>query len=363
MTPPAVINRTPVEVQAAIVREVLAEAHPKLALGNIAHRHRMTMDDLQTLLRHAGYPDRSAMTREVQRLEQRAQADVAVVDEGPDYGDQDAPETSDYPTSARGLSHVSVSALHANPDNVRERLGSYDELQELSESIAEIGLLQPIIARENDGRLTVVAGHRRLAAVRMLGWQRVEVIVRPPMRPDDVVAAMLVENGQRRDLDPIEEARGLLRLQVQMAGEHPDGKTPSHGQLAKKIGRTQVHVSGRLALLDLDPAVQEELRAGQITLGAAIAKGRRDSGRVKPGAVGKKSAQHLSPHHELAGRAQARCRAAGHKAKGSASVGGIACGKCWESVIRADERRSLQERSASTGSCVLCDVPLTSEGA
>lgn len=362
MTPPAVTTRTPVEVQAAIVREVLAEAHPKLALGNIAHRHRMTMDDLQTILRNAGYPDRDAMGREVQRLEQRAQADDAGIPAVPEVPNVTGPPivhddtAGEWPRSALGLSHVPLSALHADPDNVRERLGSYDELAELAESIAELGLLQPIIAREDGGR-------RRLAAVRMLGWQRVEVIIRPPMRPDDVVAAMLVENGQRRDLDPIEEARGLLRLQVQMASEHPDGKTPSHGQLAKKIGRTQVHVSGRLALLDLDPAVQEELRAGQITLGAAIAKGRRDSGRVKPGAVGKKSAQHLSPHHELAGRAQARCRAAGHKAKGSASVGGIACGKCWESVICADERRSLQERSASTGSCVLCDVPLTSEGA
>lgn len=355
MTPPAVTTRTPVEVQAAIVREVLAEAHPKLALGNIAHRHRMTMDDLQTILRHAGYPDRDAMTREVSRLEARAQADAAGIP---------AAEPGQMPallTSPRGLCEVPVGQLHADPDNIRDRLGG-DDLEELAESIAELGLLQPIIAREDHGRWTVVAGHRRLAAVKMLGWQRVEVIIRPPMRPDDVVAAMLVENGQRRDLDPIEEARGLLRLQVQLAAEHPDDRAPSHATLAKKIGRTQVYVSGRLALLDLDPAVQEELRAGQITLGAAIAKGRRDSGRVKPGAVGKKSAQHLSPHHELSSRAEARCRAAGHKAKGAASVGGVACGKCWESVIRADERRTLQEASARRGACVVCDMPLTSDG-
>jgi ParB family chromosome partitioning protein len=88
----------------------------------------------------------------------------------------------------------------------------------------------------------------------------------------------------------------------------------------------------------------------------AVEKARVDSGRVKPGKPKKKSAAHLAFTHPLARNAKARCQRLGHKKGGSASVGGIACGECWESVIRADEREHLNQVSNERGRCVLCDV-------
>lgn len=333
-----VLDTVPAGAQAKILKAILAAQHPRLALGTIALNHNLTIDELQTIARHHGYPDRDIMARAVRDLLEPHPAQPAT---------ETPAAVVDAPT---GLLNVHVKDLHGDPNNIRDNIG---DITELADSIVAVGLLQPIVARREGNRLVVVAGHRRLAAVRQLGWDNVEVIVRPPMAPDDVLAAMIIENSQRVDLDPIEEARGLARLAA-------DLDLTSHAAIGRKIGRTQVHVSGRLALLNLTPQEQEQVRAGQLGLGAAIAKARVDAGRIRPGAKGKKSSQHLSVHHELATRAQARCTQLNHKRNGSASVGGIACGACWESVIRADERASLHARSASIGSCVLCDTVLTS---
>ncbi len=244
------------------------------------------------------------------------------------------------------LVDVLVANLHPDPNNPREDVG---DVTELAKSMAAAGLLQPIIARRDTetGRLVVVAGHRRLAAAQMLKWSRVPTIVRRDMAPDRVLAAMLIENGQRAGLDPIEEARALARLR----GDH--GMT-SHADLALFIGRTQVHVSGRLALLALTPDEQEQVRTGQMNLGDGIRRGRLSSGRVRePGTTGH---PHLSIDNELATRVKARCRRLKHKAGGRNSVGGVGCGECWESVIRADERERLNAESNRRGRCVLCDV-------
>lgn len=333
---PSVLETVPPETQEKLLRVVLANPHPKLALGSIASNHQLTMDQLRTILNHHGYPDTDRMRRAIEQL--------AVANATPT-----PPQAA---TAGPVMRRAKVTDLHADPDNLRS---DTSDITELAESIVAIGLLQPIVAREHGGRLVVVAGHRRLAAIRKIGWEHVDVIVRPPMRPDEVIAAMLIENGQRKDLDPIEEARGLARLAV-------DAGLDTQQQIAARIGRTQMYVSNRLALLALTPEEQEQVRSGELSIGAATEKARINSGRVKPTAKGKKSAQHLSVHHELGTRAQARCTAKGHKRNGAASVGGIACGECWESVIRADERASLHTRSASIGSCVLCDTVLTKTG-
>lgn len=334
---PTVLETVPVETQEKLLRVVLANPHPKLALGSIAANHQLTMDQLRTILNHHGYPDVGKMRRSIEQL---AIAAAAPADE---------PTDTAVVAQRPGMRRVKVTDLHADADNLR---GDVGDITELAESIVAVGLLQPIVVREHGGRLVVVAGHRRLAAIRKIGWEHVDVIVRPPMRPDEVIAAMLIENGQRKDLDPIEEARGLARLAV-------DAGLETQQQIASRIGRTQMYVSNRLALLALTPEEQEQVRSGELSIGAATEKARINSGRVKPTARGKKSAQHLSVHHELGTRAQARCTAKGHKRNGAASVGGIACGECWESVIRADERASLHTRSARLGSCVLCDTVLT----
>ena len=241
------------------------------------------------------------------------------------------------------LQQTPLARLKVDPANPRENVG---DVTELAASMREVGLLQPIVARRTaGGQLYVVAGHRRLAAARSLGWKSVPVVVRRDMRSDEVLAAMLIENGQRKDLDPIEEARGLSRLKGQAGG-------CSDAELARRVGRHQTHVSARLRLLALSAEDQEAVRRGEMKLVEATAKGRLNSGRVAPP---RPNAAYFSAGHELAPKAKARCRRLHTRVV--TLPGGIACGDCWSSVLRADERESLHQRSGATGKCALCDTP------
>lgn len=245
-----------------------------------------------------------------------------------------------------GLAAIPVGQLRPSPNNIREKLTG---IEELALSIREAGLIQPLVVQRIPGHTSyqIVAGHRRYAAILRLDWTKVPCIIRRDMLPDEELLAMLVENGQRAGLDPIEEARALAKLKATGL---------SDAEVGRKIGRPQNYVSSRLVLLSLPLEEQEQLRAGGITVGAATQAARIESGRTRAGAKGKKSPQHFSLHHDLGTRARARCQRLGHKAKGGASVGGIACGACWESVIRADERDHLNKLSSDRGRCVLCDV-------
>lgn len=245
-----------------------------------------------------------------------------------------------------GFAMVALDELHPSPANPRDRLTDIDEL---AASIKELGLIQPIIAQRIPGHdgLQIVAGHRRHAAALRAGLTEVPVVIRRDLLPDEELLTMLVENGQRAGLDPIEEARAMRRLKTMGL---------SNSDIARKVGRSALHVGNRLALLSLPIEEQEQVRAGNTSIAAATAKARVDAGTARPTAKGKKSAQHLDLNHDLGSRARARCQRLTHKSKGAASVGGIACGECWESVIRADERQHLHDQSNARGRCVLCDV-------
>lgn len=389
--------------QRIAVLEQLADLTP---LDTVAAAHGIPASELQIVVAHYGYPDPVRMHHALAMLRfRRAQenknegeaAAPASSDDSPppaaapagpalaaappplaqedvlgevsgtcDWGDCDVDAVATRWSPAHGA-HLPVCAAHRAPPagdasprllvmplrelvtdagNVREKTG---DVSELAASMAQVGLLQPVVARRDaSGRLVVVAGHRRVAAARLLAWATVDVVVRADMRPDEVLAAMLVENGHRRDLDPIEEARGLRRLKAQL-GECADR------ELAARVGRTQVHVSARLALLSLPPEQQDLIRAGRMTLADGVRAGRARSGRVRPsGATG---SPHLGSTHPLAARVRARCSRLQHRWKGRNSVGGVGCGDCWEQVIRADELDRLHAHSATRGSCALCDTP------
>ncbi|MBZ5736465.1 ParB/RepB/Spo0J family partition protein [Nocardioides sp. TRM66260-LWL] len=262
---------------------------------------------------------------------------------------------ADHPdnvTALTGMAAIPVAQVRPSPNNIRENLTGIDEL---ALSIRENGLIQPLVVQRIPGEpgFQIVAGHRRYAAILRLDWPKVPCIIRRDMLPDEELLAMLVENGQRAGLDPIEEARALKRLKATGL---------SDAEVGRKVGRNQAYVSNRLVLLALPVEEQEQLRAGGITVGAATEAARIESGRTRPGAKGKKSSQHFSLHHALGTRARARCQRLGHKAKGAASVGGIACGECWESVVRADERQHLHDVSAAQDKCVLCGVEHDPDG-
>ena len=140
-------------------------------------------------------------------------------------------------------------------------------LYELAESIKVQGILQPILVRQlqdgaNQGKYEIIAGERRFRAARLAGLESVPVLVRDV--PNEAAAAMaLIENIQREDLNPLEEAQGLQRLVKEF------GLT--HEQAAQAVGRSRSAASNLLRLLNLAEPVQTMLMAGDLDMGHARA--------------------------------------------------------------------------------------------
>ena len=140
-------------------------------------------------------------------------------------------------------------------------------LYELAESIKAQGIMQPILVRklsqgENAGKYEIIAGERRFRAARIAGLAEVPVLVREV--PDEAAAAMaLIENIQREDLNPLEEAQGIKRL--------TDDFGLTHEQAAQAVGKSRSAASNLLRLLNLTEPVQTMLMAGDIDMGHARA--------------------------------------------------------------------------------------------
>ncbi len=136
-------------------------------------------------------------------------------------------------------------------------------LYELAESIKAQGVMQPILVRPvGAGRYEIIAGERRTRAAKLAGLDEVPVLVKDV--PDEAAAAMaLIENIQREDLNPLEEAQGLKRL--------TDEFGLTHEQAAQAVGRSRSAASNLLRLLNLTEPVQQLLMAGDIDMGHARA--------------------------------------------------------------------------------------------
>jgi ParB family chromosome partitioning protein len=138
-----------------------------------------------------------------------------------------------------------------------------DKLAELAESIKAQGVIQPIVVREMPGRTyEIIAGERRWRASRLAGLTEVPVVVRSV---DDrtMVAMALIENIQREDLNPLEEAQALQRLIDEFA--------LTHAQAAEAVGRSRAAVSNMLRLLELPPAIRALLESRRLEMGHARA--------------------------------------------------------------------------------------------
>jgi ParB family chromosome partitioning protein len=137
---------------------------------------------------------------------------------------------------------------------------SAETLRELADSIKEQGIVQPLIVREQNGYLELIAGERRWRAAQLLGLSEVPVIVR---EADDrvVLELALIENLQRENLNPMEEAQGYAQLiqQFQLKQE----------EVASKVGKSRAAVANSLRLLKLALAIQDLIRHGQLSVGHA----------------------------------------------------------------------------------------------
>ncbi|MHB8947870.1 MAG: ParB/RepB/Spo0J family partition protein [Rhodoferax sp.] len=140
-------------------------------------------------------------------------------------------------------------------------------LYELAESIKAQGIMQPILVRQlmdgvNQAKYEIIAGERRFRAAKLAGLDRVPVLVRD-VANEDAAAMALIENIQREDLNPLEEAQGLQRLVKEF------GRT--HEQAAQAVGRSRSAASNLLRLLNLADPVQTMLMAGDLDMGHARA--------------------------------------------------------------------------------------------
>ena len=178
---------------------------------------------------------------------------------------EDAPETASYAES--GLpSQLKLDQMVAGMYQPRTRMDE-GALYELAESIKAQGIMQPILVRqlkdgEHAGKYEIIAGERRFRASRLAGLESVPVLVRDV--PNEAAAAMaLIENIQREDLNPLEEAQGLQRLIKEF------GLT--HEAAAQAVGRSRSAGSNLLRLLNLAEPVQTMLMAGDLDMGHARA--------------------------------------------------------------------------------------------
>jgi ParB family chromosome partitioning protein len=135
-----------------------------------------------------------------------------------------------------------------------------DQLQELVESIRERGIIQPLIVRKVDGKFELIAGERRWRAARELGLVEAPAIIREAT-DRDVLELALIENLQREDLNPIEEATAYAKLSRDFGLTQED--------ISKRVSKSRASIANAIRLLDLAPDVQSLLKHGRISVGHA----------------------------------------------------------------------------------------------
>lgn len=161
----------------------------------------------------------------------------------------------------RGLRSVPISKVVSNRNQPRK---SFDEgkIDELAISIEENGLIQPIVVRERGDNFEVVVGERRLRAARRAGIKEIPVIVKD-YSEDKLLELALIENIQREDLNPIEEALAYRMI--------IDRETITQEELSRRIGKSRSYVANMLRLLELPEEIMEHVSRGTLSVGQAKA--------------------------------------------------------------------------------------------
>ncbi|MQN02006.1 MAG: ParB/RepB/Spo0J family partition protein [Lachnospiraceae bacterium] len=156
---------------------------------------------------------------------------------------------------------VDINKVEPNKEQPR-KIFNEDALQELSDSIKQYGIIQPLLVRKKDDYYEIIAGERRWRAAKKAGLKKVPVVIRD-MSEQEVTEVSLIENIQREDLNPIEEAQAYKRLLEEF--------NLKQDEVAEKVSKSRVAVTNSLRLLKLDKRVQDMLVEEMITPGHARA--------------------------------------------------------------------------------------------
>jgi ParB family chromosome partitioning protein len=164
-------------------------------------------------------------------------------------------------TSVDGLSEIDIDRIHRGRYQPRQ-VFEPEALQELADSISAQGVVQPIVVRPEGDHFELVAGERRWRAAQLAGLQKIPAVIRE-LDARATAAIALIENIQREDLNPLEEAQAFMRLIEEF--------DLTHQQVADSVGRSRAAVSNMLRLLDLADAVKEQVNKGLLDMGHARA--------------------------------------------------------------------------------------------
>lgn len=172
---------------------------------------------------------------------------------------------AEYETGSTGYNasetKLPIADIIPNPNQPRIHFNE-TELKELSESILEHGVLQPLLVRKRDKGYEIIAGERRFQASKLAGLEEVPVIIKD-VNDEQMLALALIENLQRSDLNPVEEAKGYRQL--------IDASGMTQEALSKAVSKSRSAITNSLRLLDLPEQVQQLIFDGKLTAGHARA--------------------------------------------------------------------------------------------
>lgn len=185
-----------------------------------------------------------------------------VAKNGGEHNADSAGTTAQTPRPTSGFATLTVSAIEPHPDQPRRRFAE-DALAELAQSIAARGVIQPVIVRPlAGGRYQIVAGERRWRAAQKAQLHEIPALIRD-LEEREVMALALIENVQREDLNPVEEARAYQRL------SQDEGMTQA--EISKLVEKSRSHVANLMRLLSLPEGVLDYVEQGQLDMGHARA--------------------------------------------------------------------------------------------
>ncbi|MCX6763430.1 MAG: ParB/RepB/Spo0J family partition protein [Candidatus Moranbacteria bacterium] len=198
----------------------------------------------------------SLIPRRDEKTEEKKEADI----NQPAIGNQQ-PILDPAAILPSGIQEVDIIRITPNPHQPRIKFDP-EKLQELAASVKEHGIIQPLVVTKNDGGFEIIAGERRLQAAKIAGLTKVPVIVREASSRQKLELA-LIENIQRHDLNPVEEAKSYNKL--------VEDFDLSQEEISQKVGKSRSAIANKIRLLNLPVEIQRALIEEKITEGHAKA--------------------------------------------------------------------------------------------